>query len=193
MGSYFAPYEFYYSWRKITGEEKLDKDGINSLFTMISGLFNKKRLIDVIRHFIYVPDTSSKQEKIVCRYPQYYAATKLFANIKQHMKLVDDQGNLIDSNGLRDGKGGTYFGATGCGKSYTMLFLSRLLMKDVELGSPTIILITDRTDLDDQLAGQFTNAKNYVGDQNIISVESRNELREHLKGRKSGGVFLTIS
>ncbi|MCV6004863.1 hypothetical protein OFO99_36050, partial [Escherichia coli] len=76
-------------------------------------------------------------------------------------------------------------------KSYTMLFLSRLLMKDVELGSPTIILITDRTDLDDQLSGQFTNAKGYVGDQNIISVESRAELREHLKGRKSGGVFLT--
>jgi len=191
MGSYFAPYEFYYSWRKVTGEEKLDKDGIDSLFTMISGLFNKQRLADVIRHFIYVPDTSSKQEKIVCRYPQYYAATKLFANIKQHMKLVDIQGNLIDADGLRDGKGGTYFGATGCGKSYTMLFLSRLLMKDVELGSPTIILITDRTDLDDQLAGQFTNAKTYVGDQNIISVESRSELREHLKGRKSGGVFLT--
>ncbi|MBD0410931.1 type I restriction endonuclease subunit R [Pseudoalteromonas distincta] len=191
MGSYFAPYEFYYSWRKVTGEEKLDKDGIDSLFTIISGLFNKQRLTDVIRHFIYVPDTSSKQEKIVCRYPQYYAATKLFANIKQHMKLTDQQGNLIGDNGLRDGKGGTYFGATGCGKSYTMLFLSRLLMKDVELGSPTIILITDRTDLDDQLAGQFTNAKAYVGDQNIISVESRSELREHLKGRKSGGVFLT--
>jgi type I restriction enzyme, R subunit len=191
MGSYFAPYEFFYSWRKITGEEKLDKDGIDSLFTMISGLFNKKRLTDVIRHFIYVPDTSSKQEKIVCRYPQYYAATKLFANIKQHMKLIDSQGNLIGSDGLRDGKGGTYFGATGCGKSYTMLFLSRLLMKDVGLGSPTIILITDRTDLDDQLAGQFTNAKAYVGDQNIISMESRSELYEHLKGRKSGGVFLT--
>lgn len=187
MGSYFAPYEFYYSWRKITGEEKLDKDGIDSLFTMISGLFNKKRLTDVIRHFIYLPDTSSKEEKIVCRYPQYYAATKLFANIKQHIKRFDDQGKLISG----DGKGGTYFGATGCGKSYTMLFLSRLLMKDVGLGSPTIILITDRTDLDDQLSGQFTNAKGYVGDQNIISVETRAELREHLKGRKSGGVFLT--
>jgi type I restriction enzyme R subunit len=187
MGSYFAPYEFYYSWRKITGEEKLEKDGINSLFTMVSGLFNKKRLANVIRHFIYLPDTSSKQEKIVCRYPQYYAATKLFANIKQHMKVLDNDGHVIHG----DGKGGTYFGATGCGKSYTMLFLTRLLMKDIELGSPTIILITDRTDLDDQLAGQFTNAKAYVGDQNIISVESRAELREHLKGRKSGGVFLT--
>ncbi|HGY1741402.1 TPA: type I restriction endonuclease subunit R [Klebsiella variicola] len=187
MGSYFAPYEFYYSWRKITGAEKLDKDGIDSLFTMISGLFNNKRFTDVIRHFIYFPDTSSKQEKIVCRYPQYYAATKLFANIKKHMKCFDEHGKLVSG----DGKGGTYFGATGCGKSYTMLFLSRLLMKDVELGSPTIILITDRTDLDDQLSGQFTNAKGYVGDQNIISVESRAELREHLKGRKSGGVFLT--
>ncbi|HIE77722.1 MAG TPA: type I restriction endonuclease subunit R, partial [Candidatus Thioglobus sp.] len=179
MGSYFAHYEFYYSWRKITGEEKLEKDGIDSLFTMISGLFNKPRLVDVIRNFIYVPDSSSKQDKIVCRYPQYYAATKLFDNIKLHMK---PHGN---------GKGGTYFGATGCGKSFMMLFLTRLLMKDIDLGSPTIILITDRTDLDDQLAGQFTNAKTYVGDQNIISVESRTELREQLKGRKSGGVFLT--
>lgn len=191
MGSFFAPYEFYYSWRKVTGEEKLEKDGIHSLLTMISGLFDKARLLDVIRNFIYVPDKSSFDAKIVCRYPQYYAATKLYDNIKQHMKLLDSHGNLIDDNGLRDGKGGTYFGATGCGKSFTMLFLARLLMKDAALGSPTIILITDRTDLDDQLSKTFTNAKTYIGDENIISVESRAELREELKGRKSGGVFLT--
>lgn len=191
MGSFFAPYEFYYSWRKVTGDEKLEKDGIHSLLTMISGLFDKARLLDVIRNFIYVPDKSSKEEKIVCRYPQYYAATKLYDNIKQHMKQLDSHGNLINDNGLRDGKGGTYFGATGCGKSFTMLFLARLLMKDAALGSPTIILITDRTDLDDQLSKTFTNAKTYIGDENIISVESRAELREELKGRKSGGVFLT--
>lgn len=191
MGSFFAPYEFYYSWRKVTGDEKLEKDGIHSLLTMIGGLFDKARLLDVIRNFIYVPDKSSKEEKIVCRYPQYYAATKLYDNIKQHMKLLDSQGNLINDNGLRDGKGGTYFGATGCGKSFTMLFLARLLMRDVELGSPTIILITDRTDLDDQLSKTFTNAKTYIGDEEIISVESRAELREKLKDRKSGGVFLT--
>ncbi len=191
MGSFFAPFEFYYSWRKITGDEKLEKDGIHSLLTMISGLFDKARLLDVIRNFIYVPDISTKSEKIVCRYPQYYAATKLYANIKQHMKLTDSQGNLINDNGLRDGKGGTYFGATGCGKSFTMLFLARLLMKDVELGSPTIILITDRTSLDEQLSATFTNAKTYIGDEEIISVESRAELREKLTDRKSGGVFLT--
>ena len=88
MGSFFAPYEFYYSWRKVTGDEKLEKDGIHSLLTMMSGLFDKARLLDVIRNFIYVPDKSSKEEKIVCRYPQYYAATKLYDNIKQHMKLL---------------------------------------------------------------------------------------------------------
>ena len=191
MGSFFAPYEFYYSWRKVTGDETLGKDGINSLFTMINGLFHKPRLLDVIRNFIYLPDTSSKDEKVVCRYPQYYAATKLFSNIKRHMKVLDGQGKIDTRDRLRDGKGGTYFGATGCGKSYTMLFLTRLLMKDIGLGSPTIILITDRTDLDDQLSGTFTNAKTYIGDETILSVESRAELREKLKDRKSGGVFLT--
>ena len=179
MGSFFAPYEFFYAWRKVTGEETINKDGIDSLYTMIHGLFNQDRLREVIRHFIYFPDTSKKDEKIVCRYPQYYAATKLYENIKLHRKPEGD------------GKGGTYFGATGCGKSFTMLFLSRLLMKSVDFESPTIILITDRTDLDDQLSTQFTNAKGYIGDETVVSVESRADLREWLKGRNSGGVFLT--
>ena len=187
MGSQFAPYEFFYSWRKVTGDEKLEVDGISALKTMIYGLFNQKRLFNVLRNFIYLPDTSTKKEKIICRYPQYYAATKLFENTKQHIKQFDSAGELIAG----DGKGGTYFGATGCGKSYTMLFLTRMLMRDVALGSPTIILITDRTDLDDQLSGQFTNAKTFIGDENIISVESRAELRERLTGIRSGGVYLT--
>jgi len=179
MGSLFAPYEFYYTWRKVTGNESIEQDGINALHTMIEGLFHPDRLRAVIRHFIYFPDVSRKEDKILCRYPQFYAANKLYDNILQHRKP------------LGDGKGGTYFGATGCGKSYTMLFLTRLLMKSVAFESPTIVLITDRTDLDDQLAGQFTNAKGYIGDQTVASVESRAQLRELLKGRNSGGVFLT--
>ena len=177
-GSFFAPYEFYYAWRKVEGLDN-EVDGIDSMYTLIQGMFNQNRLRDIIRNFIFIPDSSKKDEKIVCRYPQYYAANKLVENIKLHQKPHGD------------GKGGTYFGATGCGKSFTMLFLARLLMKGVQFSSPTIILITDRTDLDDQLSGTFTNAKGFIGDQNVISVESRKELRELLRDRKSGGVFLT--
>jgi len=177
-GSYFAPYEFYYAWRKIEGLTN-EVDGIDSLYTLVQGMFNRKRLRDIIHNFIYLPDSSKKNEKIVCRYPQYYAATKLFENIKKHQRPDGD------------GKGGTYFGATGCGKSFTMLYLTRLLMKSTYFSSPTIILITDRTDLDDQLSGQFTNAKGFIGDETVISVESRAQLRELLQGRNSGGVFLT--
>ena len=177
-GSLFAPYDFYYAWRKTDLNSKAE-DGINSLYTMVQGLFNKERLIDVIKNFIYFPDTSKKDEKIVCRYPQYYAAKKLFENIKLNMR---PHGN---------GKGGTYFGATGCGKSFTMLYLSRLLMKSTHFSSPTIVIITDRTDLDDQLSAQFTNAKSFIGDDTIVSVETRAELKTVLQNRNSGGVFLT--
>ncbi|MDP0563364.1 MAG: HsdR family type I site-specific deoxyribonuclease [Candidatus Endonucleobacter sp. (ex Gigantidas childressi)] len=191
MGSVFAPYEFYYGWGKITGNETASKDGLDSLTTMLQGLFDKRRLREVLCHFIYFPDKSNKEEKIVCRYPQYYAATKLYQNIKAHQKIPDDQGGFNGDDSLRDGKGGTYFGATGCGKSFTMQFLVRLLMKSVDFESPTIVLITDRTDLDDQLSKQFTNAKTYIGDQIVETVTSRDDLRAKLQGRQSGGVFLT--
>lgn len=177
-GSFFAPYEFFYAWRKVTGDE-VEVDGIASMHSMIQGMFNCERLVDIIHNFIYMPDISRKEDKIVCRYPQYYATKKLYENIKLHQKPHGD------------GKGGTYFGATGCGKSFTMLYLTRMLMKSVHFSSPTIILITDRTDLDTQLSSQFSNAKGFVGDDGIVSVESREDLRQKLRGRESGGVFLT--
>ncbi|MFW8591074.1 type I restriction endonuclease subunit R [Glaciecola sp. 2405UD65-10] len=189
MGTVFAGYDFYYAWRKVTGNEPMAEEGINSLHTMLQGLFDKSRLCDVLRNFIYFPDKTKGEVKITCRYPQYYAARKLFENIKKQRKLPAGVAGADDEK--RDGKGGTYFGATGCGKSFTMQFLSRLLMKSVEFESPTIVLVTDRTDLDDQLANQFANAKTYIGDDHIVSVESRAELRQLLKGRNSGGVFLT--
>ncbi|MDK9687882.1 HsdR family type I site-specific deoxyribonuclease [Halomonas sp. LC1] len=179
MGSFFAPYEFFYSWRKVSGDESVEKDGIDSLHTMVQGLFDQRRLRLVLRDFIFFPDKSHQEEKIVCRYPQFYAVNKLYHSI---MAAQRPEGN---------GKGGTYFGATGCGKSFTMQFLARRLMKSLAFESPTIVLITDRTDLDDQLSRQFTNARGYIGDNTIVEVQSREHLREQLAGRRSGGVFLT--
>ena len=177
-GSFFSPYDFFYAWRKIEADDK-ELDGINSLVTMVSGLFRKERLLAVIKDFVYFPDSSDKDLKIVCRYPQYFAAVKLFENIKAHLRPEGD------------GKGGTYFGATGCGKSYTMLFLTRMLMKSTFFHSPTILIITDRTDLDDQLSKQFVASKKYIGDETVVSIDSREKLRQELQGRTSGGVYMT--
>lgn len=178
-GTVFSSYQFFYGWNKITGDEKKALTGIDTTTSIVYGMMNQERLCDIIHHFILFPDTSKHELKILSRYPQYYAANKLFKNILKHRKPEGD------------GKGGTYFGATGCGKSYTMLFLARLLMRSTLFSSPTIVIISDRTDLDDQLSKDFTNAKDFIGDENIINITSRADLRSRLRGRESGGVFLT--
>ena len=179
MGSVFSDYEHFYAWRKVNYDDK-EEEGINSLYTMIDGLFDKERLLDVIHNFIYFPDDSCDEElKIVCNYPQYFAANKLLKNVLLHKKPKGD------------GKGGTYFGTTGCGKSYGMLFLSRLLMRNEKLHSPTIILITDRTDLDIQLSENFTQSKRFIGDKEVMSILSRDDLKQKLQNKASGGVYLT--
>lgn len=179
MGSLFADYEHFYAWRKVNDNDK-EEDGLQSLYTMINGLFTKERLLEVIHDFIYFPDgTSSDELKIVCNYPQYFAATKLYTNVLEHKRPHGD------------GKGGTYFGTTGCGKSYGMLFLSRLLMRSRDLNSPTIVLITDRTDLDEQLSNNFVQSKEFIGDKEILSIESREDLKNKLLNKASGGVYLT--
>lgn len=181
VGSLFAPYEFFYGWHKAEATDSVLDGAFDSMFTMIHGLFRRERLLDVLHNFIFLPDTPKGEDKIVCRYPQYFATTQLFNNILKHSRLNPDG----------DGKGGTYFGATGCGKSYTMLFLTRQLMRSKQLSSPTIVLITDRTDLDDQLSKSFLNATKFIGDKTIVQVESRENLKEHLENRSAGGVYLT--
>ena len=178
-GSIFADYEFFYSWRRVEMNDR-PADGISTLDTMIQGLFRKERLYDFIHNFIYFPDTDNgKHLKVVASYPQYFGARKLLTNILRHQKPKGD------------GKGGTYFGTTGCGKSLTMIFLSRLIMHETSLHSPTILLITDRSDLDDQLSTQVINSKRFIGDEQIIEMESREQLKELLRKTASGGVYLT--
>ena len=180
LGSIFTPYEYYYSWNKVNDTEKVS-NGISSLFTMISGAFSKDRVIKLLRDFIFYPDDSKKNEAIVCRYPQFFAAEKMFDNIKRHLKPEGD------------GKGGTYFGATGCGKTITMLFLSRLLaLRDSEVfKNPTIVLIVDREDLDTQTSELFVTATKYLRESEVRSIESREDLGKALRNRPSGGIYIT--
>lgn len=180
MGSIFTPYEYFYAWNKANDEEKVS-NGISALFTMIKGAFTQERLLAILRDFIYYPDDSPKNEAIVTRYPQFFAANKMLANIKEHLKPGGD------------GKGGTYFGATGCGKTYTMLFLARMLaLREREkFNNPTIIVIEDREDLDNQTSAFFVASKRYLNESNVKSIENRQELKDILGSTESGGVYTT--
>lgn len=176
-GSLFADYKHYFPWKSTDGKTYSD-DGIPSLITMIQGLFDHETLLNMIHHYVYFPDTSKNDLMVLPKYSQYYASELLFENIKEHMRPKGD------------GKGGTYFGATGCGKSYTMLFLSRRLITSSDLETPTIILLTDRTDLDDQLSETFEASKEYLVDKNTMNVPTREVLNQKVKGVTSGGIFL---
>lgn len=184
LGTVFTPYEFFYAWKKVSNEDEAGK-GLKELESLIHGALTPKRLLEILRDFIYFPDLAQHDQKeleIICRYPQFFAAKRLCAHILEHLR---GKGG--------DGKGGTYFGATGCGKTYTMLFLSRLLMQHCqgELGSPTILLIVDREDLENQAAKQFCQSTTYLGDKAVKVFDSRAELKKELSLRKSGGFYIT--
>lgn len=188
LGTVFTPYQFFYAWNKANEEDKVS-NGISSLFTLIEGAFSQDRILEILRDFIFYPDKSDKEKVIICRYPQYFGAKKMLANIKGHRK---PQG---------DGKGGLYFGATGCGKTYTMLYLSRLIkLRETDVfGNPTIVLIVDREDLDNQTCDDFEVATEYLHEhhdekekiQTVRSIETREDLSTTLSMQKSGGVFIT--
>ena len=180
LGSIFTPYQYYYAWNKVNDIDKVS-NGISSLFTMIEGAFAQDRVLALLRDFVFYPDDSAKNEAIVCRYPQFFGAQKMLENIRKHLRPVGD------------GKGGTYFGATGCGKTYTMLFLSRLIaQRDNEaFNNPTIIILADREDLDTQTSELFVTAKKYLHESDIRSIENREDLENTLKDRPSGGVYIT--
>lgn len=123
----------------------------------------------------------SDEVEIVCRYPQFFAA-----------KLLKQ--SIVDSVVTKSGRGGTYFGATGCGKTYTMAFLARQLAlrcTDIsEIGSPTIILIVDRDELQKQGAKLFTKSTEFLNLGEVSVVKNRTQLRQELGARQSGGFYI---
>lgn len=177
-GSLFSDYEFYFKWNSPDGAQYSNSDGVESLKRMIEGLFNHKTLLAVLQNYIYFPDNSDKDEMYIPKYYQYYGAEAMFNNIFDVYKNSDSS------------KGGTYWGATGCGKSLIMLYLAKKISTCSEMSKPTVLLVTDRTDLDEQLAGDFENATQFLVDANSRSVENREDLKNSLKDIESGGIYL---
>lgn len=182
LGTPFSELEYYYAWKKVSNEKKASR-GLKEIDTLIRGALTPQRFLSLIRDFVFFPDVKEAQQKeieFVCRYPQFFATDKLYDNILAHLKTKEDG----------DGKGGTYFGATGCGKTMTMLFLARRLVKRSNL-NPTILIIVDREDLETQTGKQFMAATDFLGDQSIRTIASRDDLKRELSVRQSGGVFIT--
>lgn len=142
--------------------------------TFFEGIFDRKRLLDIIKNFICFSNEGVKQFKILAGYHQYFAVHKAIESTKKGVAT--------------DGKGGVFWHTQGSGKSLSMVFYAHLLQE--ALNSPTIVVITDRNDLDDQLYGQFAKCKEFLR-QNPVHAESRKNLKELLEGRKANGIIFT--
>lgn len=183
LGTVRTPYEHFYAWRRVENEDKVSTSPFNEMQTMIKGVYCPQRFLEIFRDYIYFEDSIHDREEheIVCRYPQFFA-TRL---LKQ---------SIIKSVIERTGKGGTYFGATGCGKTYTMAFLARQLAlrcSDIpEMGSPTVVMIVDRDDLQKQGGKLFLKSKEFLNLGEVSIVPNRKKLREELGLRQSGGFYI---
>lgn len=183
LGTPFTPFEFFYEWKKIDNEDKAGK-GLDTLRTLIRGALSPERILEILRDYVYFPDPTKEDDTtaIVCRYPQFFATRKLRDYILGHLRSVGG-----------DGKGGTYFGATGCGKTHTMLFLARQLALRCkkQLGSPTVLIIVDREDLETQSGKLFCRSKKYLEDEAVKVFDTRRDLADEMRTRKTGGVYIT--
>lgn len=142
--------------------------------TFFFGMFQKKRLLDIIKNFICFSNEGIKSYKILAGYHQYFAVNKAIQSTKKAT--------------VTDGKGGVFWHTQGSGKSLSMVFYAHLLQE--ALDSPTIVVITDRNDLDNQLYGQFAKCKDFLR-QEPIQAESRDHLKTLLEGRQANGIIFT--
>ncbi len=181
LGTVRTPYEHFYAWRRVEDGDKVSTMPFEELETMVKGVYRPQRFLEIFRDYIYFRDKKYDNEEveIVCRYPQFFAARLL-------------RESVIKSVQTKSGKGGTYFGATGCGKTYTMAFLARQLAMRCsdKLGSPTILMIVDRDDLQNQGAKIFTKSSEFLGLGEVSVVPSRRILRQEMGARESGGFFI---
>ena len=142
--------------------------------TFFEGIFQKERLLDIIKNFICFSNEGINSYKILAGYHQYFAVKKAIESTK-HATVTD-------------GKGGVFWHTQGSGKSLSMVFYAHLLQE--ALDSPTIIVLTDRNDLDDQLYSQFVKCKDFLR-QEPLQAESRENLKTLLAGRQANGIIFT--
>ena len=181
-GSLSANYDRFMTWRSKDGQTE-SSPGLASLDVLIHGMLNPETLLDLIRYFVLFQDDGKEHiSKILAAYHQYYAVNK----------AVDRA--LLASSGQGDGKGGVIWHTQGSGKSLTMVFFSGKLIQ--MLNNPTLVVVTDRNDLDNQLYSTFVKSKGRSGKgllrQTPKQAETRKELKSLLSVESGGIVFTTM-
>ncbi len=181
IGTITSDLSRYSEWKSIEGEIGYKKNFSKKLDVLLNGVFRKDRLLDIIENnLFFIEKNKQKPIKILTQYHQYFGVLKSRESIKKHIK----------PNG--DGKAGILWHTQGSGKSFSMLMLAKRLISDISLSKPTIVILTDRNDLDNQLFLTFADAKHYLR-TTPIKVASRKQLVQELEKIKEGGIiFSTI-
>ena len=164
-------------WRTIDGEVVDPLGAHQDLETLIRGLFNKETFLNYIRYFCIFEDDKTIIKKIA-GYHQFYAVQKALEKVVEASQIDGDK------------KGGVVWHTQGAGKSLEMTCLAGQIVSDIRLGNPTIVMVTDRQDLDGQLFGVFNDAGDLLG-ESPKQANSIKELKDLLSDRPSGGIIFT--
>ena len=159
-------------WKTVDGNKENTQHA--QFDTFFEGMFQKARLLDIVKNFVCFSNDGVDSFKILAGYHQYFAVKKAMESTQNAT--------------LTDGKAGVFWHTQGSGKSLSMVFYAHLLQE--KLDSPTIVVITDRNDLDDQLYSQFSKCKDFLR-QTPVQAENREHLRTLLQGRKANGIIFT--
>jgi type I restriction enzyme R subunit len=177
LGSLSADAERFMAWRTIDGKTTDPLGQFGELETLVRGVFEKEHLLDYLRHFIVFEDDGGLVKKIAA-YHQFHAVRAVVARV-------------LDASAPRgDGRGGVVWHTQGAGKSLEMTCLAGKLMTHPQMNNPTLVIVTDRNDLDGQLHDTFDMAAEVLGEA-PVQAETRTSLREHLNDRPSGGIIFT--
>ena len=169
----------YNEWKSVDGEIGYKKNYAYKLDVLLEGLMKPERLLDVIKNnLFFMNKDKEKPIKILSQYHQYFGVKKAYNSIKGAMK----------PNG--DGKAGIVWHTQGSGKSFSMVMLAHKLITDIEMNNPTVVVLTDRNDLDNQLYTTFSNAAEFLRTR-PVQVESREDLLKKIGEVKEGGIVFT--
>jgi type I restriction enzyme R subunit len=175
-GSLTAPRQFFLSWKSVDGQNIIEKTEAQ-MEPLIKGMLNQKTLLDLIRHFTIFHKNKEELNKIIARYHQYFAVNKAITTTQKATAEKGDQ------------RAGVIWHTQGSGKSLSMVFYTGKLV--LKLNNPTIVVLTDRNDLDDQLFDTFSSSSDLLR-QTPVQAGSRDELKKLLSVSSGGIVFTTI-